>query len=190
MKSTDLTGVVIWCYQVEGAEFIGLNAPGLSTTWVYNLATQKWLEQAMLVDGEWAHWPADQITFFADQHFVASGAQFYVLDSTLDTIGSESIVYERTWPHLLTGSMEPVSYLGLEVSMTTGGKDGNGAITLELSKDGGSVWLPPLRRSLGAIGSRMEVVRWLGLGSAKNMCFRLRWSDAGPSTVYSAAVDA
>lgn len=188
--ASDLSGVVMWAYQVAGAEFVGLNIPGAATTWVFNVALEQWHEQARLVDGAWVQWPVDQVAFFENTHFAAWGDSLYVIDADADTVGDEAMSFERTWPHLVSPSMEPVSYRGLEVSMTTGGKDGNGAITLELSNDGGSVWLPPLRRSLGAIGRRMERIRWLGLGSAINRVFRLRWSGAGPATMYGATVDA
>ena len=187
--STDIASARMWCYQIEGAEFIGLDAPGLATTWVYNLATKQWHEQARLVAGEWLQWPVDQTTYFGGVHYATAGSQIYVIDYTIDTIGSEPMGFERTWPHFVAGNLEPVSYRSLQTSLTTGGT-GNGSATLELSNDGGSVWGAPLRRTLGAIGRRMELVRWMGLGSAIDRVFRLRWSSAGPVTLYSATVDA
>lgn len=188
-SSTDITQARMWCYQIDGAEFVGLDAPGMSTAWVYNLATQQWHEQARNVAGAWVQWPVDQIVYFADTHFASSGAVLYVIDKALDTIGTEPMVLERTWPHLMAGNMDPVSYRGLEVSMTTGNAAG-GSVTLELSNDGGYVWGSPLRKALGAVGQRMARIRWLGLGSAIDRVFRLRWSSAGPTTIYSASVDA
>lgn len=185
--STDIASAVMWTYQVVGAEFVGLNIPGALTTWVYNVAIQQWHEQARLVDGEWAQWPADQIVFFDGAHFASSGSTLYALDKTLDAIGDELLSYERTWPHMTQPSMEPISYRGVEIACTTGN---NGDITLELSNDGGYVWCPPLRKSLGAIGRRMERIRWLGLGSAIDRVFRLRARGAGPVTLRSAVVDA
>ena len=52
------------------------------------------------------------------------------------------------------------------------------------------MWGSPLRKSLGAIGRRMERIRWLGLGSAMDRVFRLRARGAGPVTLRSAVVDA
>lgn len=183
----DISEARMWCYQIDGAEFVGLDAPGMPTTWVYNLATQQWHEQARLVSGQWAQWPVDQVTYFDRTHFATSDATLYVLDKDVDTIGDESMSMERTWPHLMAGNLEPIKYRGLEVSMTTGN---GGEVTLELSNDGGYVWGSPLRKSLGAIGRRMERIRWLGLGSAIDRVFRLRWNNAGPTTIYSASVDA
>jgi hypothetical protein len=188
--SSDISAARMWAYQIDGAEFVGLDAPDMPTAWVYNLATQEWHEQAKLVAGAWTQWPVDQISYFDNTHFATSGATIYVIDKALDTIDGEAMSFERTWPHLSAPSMEPITYAGLEVSVTTGGKTGVGAITLELSNDGGYVYGPPLRKTLGAIGARTERIRWLGLGSAENRVFRLRWSNAGPSSLYEAAVDA
>jgi len=182
-----ISGASMWAYQIDGAEFVGLNIPGMPTTWVYNLATQQWHEQARMVAGEWAPWPVDQISYFDNLHLATSGATVSVIDKTIDTIGGEQMVLERTWPHLTAGNLEPLSYRGLEVSMTTGN---GGAVTLELSNDGGYVWGSPLRKTLGAVGQRTERIRWLGLGSAVYRVFRLRWNGAGPTTIYEAAVDA
>lgn len=185
--SADPAGAVMWSYQIAGAEFLGLNMPGTSTTWVYNLATEKWHEQAQLVDGEWQQWPADQIVFAHGVHYASAGAELYVVDETLDAIGSDLMSYERTWPHIQNASMEPISFRCVEVSCTTGN---GGDMTLELSNDGGYVWGSPLLRTLGAIGRRMERIRWQGLGSAITRTFRLRCRGAGPTTIYCAPVDA
>lgn len=186
-KCTDLSAVKMWCYQIDGNEFVGLDGPGFTSTWVYGLATQKWHEQGRLVDGDWDVWPVEQMTYFSGTHYATAGAVIYALDSDIDTIGAEAMSFERTWPHMAMASLEPVSYRGVEVAMTTGN---GGNVTLELSNDGGYVWGSPLIRSLGAIGRRMERIRWLGLGSAIDRVFRLRWSGAGPTTIYNATVDA
>ncbi|WP_395652558.1 packaged DNA stabilization protein [Brevundimonas sp.] len=185
--STDRAGAVLWTYQIDGAEFLGLNMPGTATTWVYNLATQQWHEQARLVNGEWVQWPADQIVFAGGRHLASVGDKLYIIDDTLDAIGSELLSYERTWPHMQNASMEPISFRSVEVSCTTGN---GGDMTLELSNDGGYVWGSPLRRSLGAIGRRVERIRWQGLGAAISRVFRLRCRGAGPTTIYCAPVDA
>lgn len=186
-SSSDLSQAVMWAYQVEGAELLGINAPGAPTTWVYNLATLQWHEQATLVAGDWAQWPVDQTSFFGSQHYGSAGANLYRISDTEYTIGGEVFVRERTWPHLMAGSMEPIPYRGLELACTTGN---GGTITLEISNDGGYVWLPPLLRLLGAVGRRMQRIRWLGLGAAVDRVFRLRCTDAVPLTIHSAAVDA
>lgn len=183
--STDLADVTMWTYQIEGHEFIAINAPGLRTTWVYDAATQQWHER-----GEWnAGWQplrSRLVTSVGQEHFAGDAdGKLVRLDAGVNTLSGRPLVRERTWPHLIQNSMEPVSYFGLELAMTTGH---GGNVTLEISNDGGTTFGPPLLRSLGAIGRWMQRIRWNGLGTAINRVFRIRCSDDVPFAIHSAAV--
>jgi stabilization protein len=188
--STDLSAAKMWSYQFEGHEFIGITAPGVETTWVYDAATQQWHEQGVLVDGVWEPAPIDQVVFFAERHYAGGGRParniLYLIDKSSYVLGGLPAVRERTWPHLVSPSMEPISYRSLELACTTGH---GGNITLEISNDGGFTWGAPLLRSLGAIGRWMERIRWHFLGSARDRVFRLRCSDEVPLTIHGATVD-
>lgn len=187
--SSNLAGATMWTYQIEGHEFIGINAPGLETTWVYDAAIQQWHER-----GEWdAGWfpiRSQLVTAFAGDHYAGTSyGKLVRLDSSLNSLSGRVLVRERTWPHLVQPSMEPISFYGLELSVLTG-VSGTGSITLEISNDGGETFGPKLLRSLGAVGRWMQRTRWLGLGSAVNRVFRIRCSDDAPFSIYSAVVDA
>jgi hypothetical protein len=183
--SSDISAATMWTYQIEGHEFVGINAPGLATTWVYDAAVQQWHER-----GEWnAGWlplRSRLVTTVAGDHFAGDDyGKLVRLDSTINTLSGRPLVRERTWPHLIQPSMEPVSYLGLELAMTSGH---GGNVTLEISNDGGITFGPMLARSLGVVGRWMQRVRWSGLGTAINRVFRIRCSDDVPFAIHSAAV--
>lgn len=187
--SSDLSAATMWAYQVEGHEFIGVNAPGLATTWVYDASTRQWHER-----GEWA---AGWQPLRGRLHMVFGG-QVYAgdedgkitrLDASVSTLNGRTLARERTWPHLLAPGMEPVSYHCVELAVTTGAV-GGGVMTLEISNDGGATFGPPLQRSLGAVGRRMQRTRWLGLGTAINRVFRIRCTDAAPFALHAATVEA
>jgi hypothetical protein len=185
--STNLSAASMWTYQIEGHEFIGINAPGLSTTWVYDAALQQWHER-----GEWdAGWfplRSTLVTAYAGEHFAGTSyGKLVRLDSTVNNLSGRPLVRERTWPHMKSGVMESLSFLGVELAMNTGY---GGTVTLEISNDGGKTFGPKLHRSLGAIGRWMQKVRWLGLGSAYSRVFRIRCSDDVPFSIYGAVVDA
>ena len=182
-----LSDCVMWSYAVAGAEFVGVSAPGMSTTWVYDAAAKQWHEQAELVSGEWQPLRVDRVVSFAGMHIAAGGSKLYKIDASANDLAGDPLVRERTWPHLIAPTAEPVTYRSLELGCTTGH---GGNVTLEISNDGGSVFGPPLLRSLGAIGRRMERVRWHWLGASRDRVFRVRCSDAVPFSVYSAQVDA
>lgn len=187
LRGADLSQATMWTYQIEGHEFIGINAPGLETTWVFDAAMQQWHER-----GEWsAAWSPLRsrfVTAFAGQHYAGDSSGALVrLDSGENTLNGRVLVRDRTWPHLISPSLNPVSYRGVELSMKTGA---GGNVTLEISNDGGTTFGPPLMRSLGAIGRWMQRVRWNGLGTAFNRVFRVRQSDPVPFAIYSGVVDA
>lgn len=185
-SSTDLSRATMWTYQIEGHEFIGINAPGLETTWVYDAAVQQWHERAEW-DAGWLPLRSRLVTAFAGEHFAGdSTGKVTRLDISANTLNGRVLVRERTWPHLMNPAMEPISYYGLELAMTTGH---GGNVTLQISNDGGTTFGPMLFRALGVIGQRMQRIRWLGLGTAINRVFKIRCSDNVPFAIHSAALD-
>lgn len=185
--SSDISAALMWSYHVEGNEFVGIKAPGLPTTWVFDMSTRQWHERAEFVAGEWENSRINLIAFLDGVHYAAGGAVLYKMSTDYHTLAGDMLVRERTWPHLMQPSMEPVSYRGVEVQCTTGE---GGSITLETSNDGGYTFNAPQQRSLGVTGRWMQRVRWLWQGTARDRVFRLRCSDAVPLTIHSATVDA
>lgn len=185
--SSDLTACTMWTYHVEGNEFVCINAPGLETTWCYDFSSGQWHERGEYVAGAWTPLRVEQLTFVAGTHYAAAGTVLYTMSKDVYTVGGSPIVRERTWPHLMAPSFEPVVFRSVELACTTGY---GGNVTLEVSNDGGFSWGPPLMRSLGAVGRWMERIRWQMLGAARDRVFRLRCSDAVPFVIHSAAVDA
>lgn len=189
-QSSDLSGVSMWAYQVDGAEFIGINAPGLDTTLVWDAAANQWHERAELLAGEYIPLRVDDVTFFSGEHYATGGDTDYIFDSDAYTLAGDIMPCARTWPHMKSGSMEPVNFRSLEVACTTGVVGHPGILTLEVSNDGGYTFGPPLQRSLGVEGRRMQRVRWHFLGSSRDRVFRLKCSSDTRFNLHSAAVDA
>lgn len=184
--SSDLAASSMWTYQIEGHEFVGINAPGLETTWVYDAAVGEWHERAEW-DAGWQPLRSRLVTAFAGQHYAGDADGKVVrLDDAANTLSGRALVRERTWPHMMQPSMEPVSFYGLELAMASGN---GGNVTLQISNDGGKTFGPMLARSLGAIGRTMQRIRWLGLGAAVNRVFRVRCSDNVPFAIHAATVD-
>lgn len=194
----ELSECVMWAYQIAGAEFVGLEAPGMETTWVYDARTGQWHEQGRLVDGVWSPMGFIEAAAFGAQIWVLTESEMFSLtDETFDIGGYETeLVRERTWPHLIAPSAEPVKYSSLEllcktgVERTFGSRTGLAMVTLEVSNDGGHTFGSPLIRSLGATGRYMQRIRWHFLGQARDRVFRLRCSDNVDFTIYGAQVDA
>jgi hypothetical protein len=186
-QSTDLSAATMWSYQVDGAEFVGINAPGLETTLVWDAAADQWHERAELVAGELEPLRMADVTYFNGAHYATGGTCDYLVDKTVNTIDGDPMIRERTWPHMKSPSAEPMNFRSVELMCTTG-QGGN--VTLEVSNDGGYVFGPPLMRSLGVVGRRMQRVRWHFLGSSRDRVFRLRCTDDVDFNIHSATVDA
>jgi len=185
-KSTDISAATMWTYQVDGHEFIGINAPGLSTTLVYDAAMQQWHERAEWSAG-WAAWRVTSVCYVNGGQYAGDAqGNLYLIDPNTYAYGTDPLVRERTWPHLVKASMEPITYRSLELACTTGY---GGNVTLEISNDGGFTFGPMLMRSLGATGQWMQKIRWMLLGTANDRVFRIRCSDPVPFNIYAVAVD-
>jgi hypothetical protein len=180
----DISRVTMWTYHTVGAEFVGINAPGMPITWVYDTSTRQWHERGQLVDGEWSAFPAEQVTHLDGVHYAINESTIYTLEGT--NIAGEPLTRERTMPHLVLPSLDPINYKALELACLTGS---GGNITLEISNDGGRTYGPPLQRSLGATGRYMQRTRWLGLGTAFDRVFRLRVTDDTDFTLYSGSLE-
>lgn len=185
LAKADLASVRMWSYQVDGHEFIAINAVGMPTTLVFDAATRQWHERAEWLDG-WFPLRVNNVCFFGGVQYAGDArGNLYAMSQTTYAYGNDPMVRERTWPHLVLPDMEPISFFGLELGCTTGH---GGNVMLQISNDGGYTFGPPLLRSLGAIGRFMERVRWNGLGTARDRVFRLRCSDAVPFNIHAATV--
>jgi hypothetical protein len=186
LSSTDLSAATMWTYQIDGHEFIGINAPGLESTWVYDAAQQQWHERAEW-DAEWVQLRSKMVTAYQGEHYTLDSAGIVTrLDKEVNTLNGRTLKRERTWPHMIQPSMEPVSYKGVELAMATGS---GGQVALEISNDGGYTYGPSLLRSLGVTGRWMQRVRWLGLGTSRNRVFKIWTTDNVPFAMHQANVD-
>lgn len=194
----DRANIRLWTYKSAGHEFIGFVIPGAKSTWVYDAVTRKWHERCVLVDGEYQAWPAEEYFYFNGKNYLTyDNAIFEVTE-----VNAQSMIghlpRERTWPHMVSPSFEPITYRGLELHMTSGVLKPSAAfdperearVSLEISNDGGYTWGSPLVKNLGATGKWMERIRWLMLGSARDRVFRVRVTDDVQVTFHGAVVDA
>lgn len=104
-KSTNIGAASMWTYQVDGHEFIGINAPGLATTLVYDAAMQQWHERAEWSAG-WAPLRVTSVCYVNGGQYAGDAlGNLYRLDPTVYMNGADPLVRERTWPHMVKASM-------------------------------------------------------------------------------------
>lgn len=184
--SSDISAVTMWAYQDIGCEFIGINAPGLSTTWVFDAATNEWHEEAEWADGWQAKKTNIKVAFSGEVYGGDADGLFVRLDTDLNQRSTRVIRRQRTWPHMSGATLELVSYRGVELHCRAGS---GGNMVLQISNDGGYNFGNMLLRTLGATGRWVQRVRWLGLGTATRRVFRIWCTDNVPFGLYQAAVE-
>lgn len=191
-RSTNIYAVSLWTYKDAGGEFVCINAPGLDTTWCWDAATEQWHERAERLNDGWKPLRVEYAAHVNGSTYVAAGASLYQYSREYSTLDGTELVRERTWPHLVGPNLEPTTYSSLAVRCTSGEESAQGTITLEISNDGGAVFGSALRRPLGAIGRRIQPIRWLGLGTCPaggSRVFRLRVSDPVALTIQGAVIN-
>lgn len=202
----DQSTIRMWTYQTAGAEFVGIECEGMDSTWVYDIASGQWHERGT----EGASFSGSALSgyqrlFILDMgtlngvHYVGiedgTAGDWYIgkVDDTKRLWGAGVMSRERTWPHLISPSFEPVKYASLELMCTTGDLDpssATGSVTLEISNDGGNTWGSTISRSLGASADYTKRVRWFPLGQAHDRVFRIRCDDEVDFNIHGAQVEA
>lgn len=187
-QSSDPSGARAYGWTWRGSVFYALKLPGLSTTWVLDLSTNQWHEQAELVDGQFKQFRAVGYMYAFGKHLVLGddGAVYELREDAYDLAG-DPLCRTRVSPHMATqdGNYHALNGVTLMLDRGNGGYG-----MLRVSKDGGASFGGWKIRSLGATGRLMQQVRWDGLGGGKDMVIEVRCTDAVPFNLVNADINA
>lgn len=190
--ASDLSQAVAWTYQDEGQHFYCLNAPGLSSTWVYEAQTGAWHERCDLdVYGKFAAFRVKHHVAAFGLHLVGGDdGKLYRMSRDINTHAGDARACERTSPHSATPLLDRVQFSQFVLDATTGEAPQGAAPLVELSwsNDGGATWGAPVTRPLGSVGQRGRVVPWRRLGMSRNRVWRVRFTDNAPFSIISADI--
>lgn len=184
--STNLSLATMWAYQQDGHAFVCINAPGLSTTLVFDVQSNMWHERAELVSGEYAPHRANWHAYiWGNQYVGSSDGRIYTFSRTTYQNAGDILVRDRISPHQFGQNYEmiPFSLFELDIEMGV-----TGECMLRYSNDGAVSWGSFIRRSLGEIGNRLARLRWLRLGSARQRTWHIRCTDNVPFNIIGANV--
>lgn len=187
--STDLSAAVAYVYQQGGLTFWCVNAPGLTSTWCYEVSTGTWHERCDLDSvGELA---AGRVThaMFAHGYTVGFDADGYVyeMSRTAYTNAGDPLVRLRVSPNDVTPTRERQFFSEFVADVTTGEAAQGEEYFAELSysNDGGKTWGAWLSRSVGKVGEYFARLLWTRLGMGRDRVWRLRYSGETPFTIVS-----
>lgn len=188
--STDLTQATAYAYQDNGLTFYAINAPGVASTWVFEVSTAEWSERADLdLSGQFKASRGVAHVYAFGKHLIGGDdGMLYSLDPTVYRNGSDPLVRERTSPHYATPGLFREFFSSFALDCTTGeaGQGIDPQAQLSYSDDSGASWGNPIFRSIGKVGQRLARVLWTRLGSGRDRVWKLRFSDNAPFSIINA----
>lgn len=189
-KTQDAIGFI---YTQETHTFYVLTFFQLNRTFVYDLSTGLWHERSTRDEKYNIHnrWRVVYCTFAFNQIICADiiTATLYVLkpDQYVDELnGNKQVPIVRiiqSGPINDSENNKEFQIINFEVDMETGTglndivQGYNPQIMLQLSKDGGYSWGNELWRPLGKIGETQTRVQWRALGRARELTYRIQFSE-------------
>ncbi len=177
---TDLSGAYAFTYQQEGLSFYVLQVPGLSTTWVYEIASGVWHERGEWVSGEWSQDLATCHAYAYGAHVVGgSDGNLYELDPLAAQSNNSELVREWISPHNALPNAARLRFGSMQVDCEVGaGLSGTDAkLILRYSDDGGKRWSNWRYLTLGEIGQYQARARATMLGSGRDRVWNIRVTD-------------
>jgi hypothetical protein len=192
-SSTDLSAAVAFCYQQDGVTFYCINAPGLNSTWCYELATGSWHERCDLgADGQYiAHRGTCHLAAFNAHYLGAADGSVYELDRDTYTNAGDTLKRERISPHYAKPGRPFQFFPAFYLDCTTGEAPQGVTPEVELSwsDDSGATWSDSILRSIGAVGERLARVLWTRLGRSRDRVWRVTFSGNAPFSIIDAGPD-
>ncbi|MDR3464145.1 MAG: hypothetical protein P4L76_17720 [Beijerinckiaceae bacterium] len=140
--------------------------------------------------------------------------QIYSLDPKFYTDNGQPIVCRRSFPHIMQ-NMKEITHVAFVADFSTGNISGVGekpiaespwsagfstgfgpiinspapALFMRYSNDGGNKWSSYRRRGRVSSGNYRSMMRWRGLGMARDRVYEVLWSYPGESALQGAYVD-
>jgi hypothetical protein len=189
LVSTDISAAVAYVYQLGGQTFYCLNAPGVPSTWCFEVASGTWHECCDLdVAGEFEAHQAQYHGFIFGLHLVGGDdGNVYRMDTTVNTFNGKTLKRTRISPNDATPMRDRVEYSRFILDCTAGlaASGVSPVVTLSWSDDGGMTYGNPVPRSTGLIGEFVSRVQWDRLGYARDRVWRVDFSDDAPFSIVS-----
>lgn len=187
--STDLASATSYCYQRKGLTYYAINAPGVATTWVYEVSSGSWAERADLdALGQFEQHRATMHVYAFGKNLVGDAdGKVYEFDDDTFTNAGDPLVVERISPHSATPGMRTTFFGKFVLDCLTGdtpqGEDPQWE--LSYSKDSGATWSNPILKSMGRVGERIARVVWSRTTRGRDVVWRLRSSGNARRSIIS-----
>jgi hypothetical protein len=186
-SSSDLTQAVAYVYQSNGQTFYCINAPGVASTWCFEISTGAWHERCDVdATGAFVAHRATRACFALGEHTVGDAeGNLYVMDPTVNTFNGDTLKRTRISPNDVVPARDRIFYSEFLLDCTAGlAASGISPVaTLSWSDDGGMTYGNPVPRSIGTIGNFYNRIQWTRLGYARDRVWRVDFSDDAPFSI-------
>lgn len=188
----DLSTATAFAYQEDGHQFYAINAPGASTTYVYDMTTKQWHERQSLDRGIMGRHFAEHLCFLNGEHVVGDyrDGSIYVYDLGFYLDGTEPIRKLRQTPHSTNG-LANTFYRTIQIDI----QPGAGTLTIDprlvlrISRDGGFTFGNAIYANMGKVGEYRTRARFQRLGYGRDVVFQVACDDPAPIVFLSAYLD-
>ncbi len=182
--ATDPTNMRAWTYQQHGHVFYAITGGGLTTTWVYDIATQLWHERAYLDSFGDYETSLVNCCCAAYQSIIGgdrTNGNIYKISTDAYDDNGNPLVADRIYTHIFNEDIrQRFSQLIIGFETGVGTETGQGAapqVGLRISKDGGRTWSNEYFTSIGQVGQYQARAVFRRLSITPQMTFRLRITD-------------
>jgi len=187
--SSDLSQAVAYVYQQDGQTFYTVNAPGVPSSWVFEVSTGAWHERCDLdANGDFMQWRVTNHVYSLGMHLMGDAlGNLYKLDRTKSTFNGSRRKCTRISPHNAAPSLDRLQFSEFALDCSTGlaGQGIAPVAELSWSDDGGMTFGNPVQRSIGRVGQYLARVNWNRLGTARDRVWRLDFSDDAPFSIIN-----
>ena len=188
-SSSDLAAAVSYVYQMHGQSFYCINAPGLTATWCYEVATGAWHERCDL-DG-FGQFKAHRVTHMAyldgAQYAFDALGNWYTVSAGSYTFDGDTIKRTRISPNDVAPLLERRFYSRFALDCTAGesAQGDEPVVELSWSDNGGYTWGDPVSMPYGPVGEYHPRIVWRRLGSARDRVWRVDFDGNAPFAIIA-----
>lgn len=187
-----------YSYQQAGHTYVVYHFPTANTSYGYDLSTKQWHRRGFTDNDGNLNRELVAFSVLAYDSNIGQDwntGQLYIIDQNAFTDNGQTIAFERSFPHVID-EMENVTVVSFIADFETGEIPGTSEddaeppkLGLSISRDGGVTFGNVRWKQKISAGHYRTMLRWRGIGMARDFVFKLQWSFAGKSALQGAFVD-
>jgi hypothetical protein len=189
---------VTYSYQQAGHTYVVFHFPTANISYGYDLSTKQWHRRGFTDQDGVLNRELIAFSVFAYDSNIGQDwatGQLYIIDQNAFADNGQTMSCERSFPHVID-EMEELTVVSFIADFETGEMAGTAEadpippqVGLSISRDGGVTYGNVRWKQMISAGHNRTILRWRGIGMARDFVFKLQWSFAGKSALQGAFVE-